>query len=45
MSLKNGAVKTIAGFTEGGNLRLDNGWVVSKDAGHFRLGICGNIVR
>jgi conjugative relaxase-like TrwC/TraI family protein len=36
--LKNGAVKTVAGFDTKGNLRLDNGWVVSKDAGHFRSG-------
>jgi conjugative relaxase-like TrwC/TraI family protein len=36
--LRNGAVGTVAGFTEGGNLRLDNGWLVSKDAGHFRHG-------
>ena len=25
-------------FTKGGDLRLDNGWVVPKDAGHFRHG-------
>ena len=37
-TLKNGAVKTVAGFTAGGNLKLDNGWVVGKDAGHFRSG-------
>ena len=36
--LKNGAVKTVAGFTQGGDLRLDNGWVVAADAGHFRSG-------
>jgi conjugative relaxase-like TrwC/TraI family protein len=37
-TLKNGAVKTVAGFDAKGNIRLDNGWVVSKDAGHFRHG-------
>ena len=36
--LRNGAVKTVAGFTAGGDLKLDNGWVVSKDAGHLRSG-------
>ncbi|QJX01075.1 MobF family relaxase [Frigoriglobus tundricola] len=33
--LTNGQVVTIAGFTPGGDLRLDNGRVVSKDYGHF----------
>ena len=37
-TLKNGKMHTIAGFTPGGNIRLDNGWLVSKDAGHFRHG-------
>lgn len=36
--LANGAVKTVAGFDRQGNIRLDNGWVVSADAGHFRHG-------
>jgi ATP-dependent exoDNAse (exonuclease V) alpha subunit len=36
--LYNGASKTVAGFTKDGNLKLDNGWIVSKDAGHFRSG-------
>ncbi len=36
--LRNGDVHTVAGFTPGGNIRLENGWVVSKDAGHFRSG-------
>ena len=31
-------VKTVAGFTEGGNLKLDNGWTVAADAGHYRHG-------
>ena len=34
-TLKNGATRTVAGFTAKG-IRLDNGWVVSADAGHFR---------
>lgn len=37
-TLRNGAARVVAGFTEGGNIRLDNGWVVEKDAGHFRHG-------
>jgi conjugative relaxase-like TrwC/TraI family protein len=37
-TLKNGAVKSVAGFTKGGDFRLDNGWVVPADAGHFRHG-------
>ncbi len=36
--LSNGANKTVAGFTPAGDLKLDNGWVVPKDAGHFRSG-------
>lgn len=36
--LTNGMAKTVAGFTEAGDIRLDNGWVVSKDAGLFRPG-------
>jgi conjugative relaxase-like TrwC/TraI family protein len=36
--LYNGATKTVAGFTKAGDLKLDNGWVVAKDAGHFRSG-------
>jgi conjugative relaxase-like TrwC/TraI family protein len=37
-TLKNGASKTVAGFDRAGNIRLDNGWVVEKAAGHFRRG-------
>jgi conjugative relaxase-like TrwC/TraI family protein len=37
-TLKNGAVKTIDGFTKGGDIRLDNGWIVAADAGHIRYG-------
>ena len=37
--LKNGASRTVAEITPGGNIRLDNGWVVGKDAGHFRHGV------
>jgi conjugative relaxase-like TrwC/TraI family protein len=38
-AIKNGDAHAIAGFTDGGNIRLDNGWVISgKDAGHFRHG-------
>ena len=35
-TLKNGMVRKIAEITPRGNLRLDNGWVIGKDAGHFR---------
>lgn len=37
-SLRNGMTKEIAEITPAGNLRLDNGWVVGKDAGHIRHG-------
>jgi ATP-dependent exoDNAse (exonuclease V) alpha subunit len=33
---KNGDTHTVAGFTEGGNLRLDDGRVIAAGAGHFR---------
>jgi conjugative relaxase-like TrwC/TraI family protein len=36
--LSNGMAKTVAGFTEGGDIRLDNGWIVAADAGLFRHG-------
>ena len=37
--LKNGTAHAVSEFTPGGNLRLDNGWVIDgKDAGHFRYG-------
>jgi conjugative relaxase-like TrwC/TraI family protein len=35
--LSNGASHTVAGFTRNG-VRLENGWVVAADAGHFRSG-------
>ena len=38
-TLRNGATHTVAGFTQGGNIRLENGWVIGKDAGHFRHGV------
>lgn len=37
-TLRNGSTHTVAEITPGGNIRLDNGWVVGKDAGHFRHG-------
>lgn len=37
-TLKNGMVKTVAGFDSRGNIKLDNNWTVAKDAGHFRMG-------
>jgi conjugative relaxase-like TrwC/TraI family protein len=36
--LKNGHVRTVAGFTPGGNIRLDNGMVIRADAVHYRHG-------
>ena len=33
---KNGDTLAVAGFTPGGNVRLDDGRVIRKDAGHFR---------
>lgn len=37
-TLRNGTARVVAGFTKAGHIRLDNGWVVDKDAGHFRHG-------
>jgi conjugative relaxase-like TrwC/TraI family protein len=37
-TVRNGDAHAIAEMTADGHLRLDNGWVVSKDAGHFRSG-------
>ena len=37
-TLKNGASRSVAAITPGGNIRLDNGWIVGKEAGHFRHG-------
>lgn len=36
--LKNGDRRTVAGFDRRGDLVLDNGWVVSRDAGHLKQG-------
>lgn len=36
--LTNGMAKTVAGFTAAGDIKLDNGWIVGKDAGMFRHG-------
>ena len=38
--LNNGAVYDVAGFTRKGDLKLANGWTVSKDFGHFAHGYC-----
>ena len=37
--IRNGTAYKLAGFTPAGDLRLENGWVVSKDFGHFRHGL------
>lgn len=36
--LRNGDVHRVDGITPEGDLRLDNGWIAPKDAGHFRHG-------
>lgn len=36
--LNNGAGYKVGGFTSQGDIRLDNGWVVAKEFGHFRHG-------
>jgi len=36
--LNNGAVYGVAGFTPQGHIRLDSGWLVSKDWGHLASG-------
>ena len=36
-TLKNGMAHTVAGFTARG-IKLENGWVIPNDAGHFRHG-------
>jgi len=37
--IRNGTAYRLSGFTPEGDLRLENGWVVSKDFGHFRHGL------
>lgn len=36
--IRNGDAHTVAGFTDAGNIKLDNGDVISANAGHFRHG-------
>lgn len=36
--LNNGAVYGVAGFTAKGDIRLDNGWIVGREWGHFTHG-------
>ncbi|OWK42415.1 MobF family relaxase [Fimbriiglobus ruber] len=36
--LNNGATYSVDGFTDAGNIRLNNGWVISKDFGHIAPG-------
>ncbi|PYJ63766.1 MAG: conjugal transfer protein [Verrucomicrobia bacterium] len=38
--LNNGDLKKVEGFTKDGDLKLANGWVVSKDFGHWTHGYC-----
>ena len=37
--IDNGRMDTVAGFTDGGDIRLSNGWVVGQDFGHFKHGL------
>ena len=43
--LANGATHTVAGFTEAGDIKLGNGWVVPASAGHFRSGFVETSLR
>jgi conjugative relaxase-like TrwC/TraI family protein len=36
--LNNGATYTVTGFTDTGNIKLNNGWTISKDFGHLAPG-------
>ena len=36
--IRNGSAYKVAGFTRAGDIRLENGWTVDKDFGHFRHG-------
>ncbi len=38
--LNNGDLKQVAGFTKDGDLKLANGWVISKDYGNLAHGYC-----
>lgn len=38
--LNNGAVFEVAGFNKSGDIKLNNGWTVSKDFGHLSHGYC-----
>ena len=38
--LNNGAVFEVAGFDKKGDIKLNNGWTVSKDFGHLSHGYC-----
>lgn len=38
--LNNGMRYAVKGFTSGGDIILDNNWVVAKDFGHIALGYC-----
>ncbi len=38
--LNNGDLKRVQGFTKDGNLKLTNGWVLSKDYGNLTHGYC-----
>jgi hypothetical protein len=39
-TLKNGMTKTVSDILPDGNIRLDNGWVVASDAGHWNHAYC-----
>jgi conjugative relaxase-like TrwC/TraI family protein len=39
-TFKNGMVRGVAGFTPGGNIRLDDGRLIAADAGHWNHAYC-----
>jgi conjugative relaxase-like TrwC/TraI family protein len=38
--LNNGALYTVGGFDDGGNIVLSNGWTIARDFGHLSYGYC-----
>jgi conjugative relaxase-like TrwC/TraI family protein len=38
--LSNGSLFTVEGFTKGGDLMVDHGWIIDRDFGHLTHGYC-----
>jgi conjugative relaxase-like TrwC/TraI family protein len=38
--LNNGSLLTVEGFTKGGDIIVDHGWVIDRDFGHLTYGYC-----